>query len=69
MKVVRLELPDKLAEELNLLVESGWFKSEEEAIRLALVEFVRRHRAELLERFQREDIAWALKQRRTGGNR
>jgi hypothetical protein len=27
------------------------------------LEFVRRHRLELLEQFQREDIAWALKQK------
>lgn len=65
MKSVQVELPDKLAEELKLLVKAGWFRSEQEAIRLAVVEFVRRHRAELLERFQREDIAWALRQKET----
>jgi len=63
MKSVQVELPDKLADELDLLVKAGWFRSEGEAVRLALVEFVRRHRFELLERFQREDIAWALQQK------
>ena len=65
MKSMHVELPDKLADELNLLVQAGWFRDEEEAVRLALTEFVRRNRAELLERFQREDIAWALRQRGT----
>ena len=60
MKVINVELPEMLAEELGRLVEAGWFRNEEEAVRLALLEFVRRHRFELLERFQREDIAWVL---------
>ncbi len=63
MKSVQIELPDKLVEELDALIRAGWFHSEGEIIRLALVEFVRRHRLELLEKFQREDIAWALQQK------
>jgi Arc/MetJ-type ribon-helix-helix transcriptional regulator len=65
MKSMRLELPDKLAEELNRLVKAGWFHDEEEAIRLAVAEFLRQHRPDLLEQFQREDIEWALQQKRT----
>ena len=65
MKSVHVELPDKLAEEMNLLVTSGWFRNEEEVVRTALLDFLRRHRTELLERFQREDIAWALAQKET----
>jgi Arc/MetJ-type ribon-helix-helix transcriptional regulator len=57
MKPVQLELPDTLAAEVVALVQAGWFRSEDELVRLALVEFVQRHRFELLERFQREDIA------------
>ena len=64
MKSLQIELPDKLATDLDALVQAGWFHSEDELVRLALVEFVRRHRLELLERFQREDIAWALRQKR-----
>ncbi len=63
MKSIHVELPEKLAEELGRLVEAGWFRNEDEAVRLALLEFVRRHRFELLERFQREDIAWALREK------
>lgn len=63
MPSIEVELPDKLADELNLLIEAGWFQSREEAVRTAVLEFVRGHRVELLERFQREDIRWALGQR------
>jgi len=45
------------------MVKEGWFRNEGEAVRSALSEFIRRHRLELLERFQRKDIAWAIKQK------
>jgi Arc/MetJ-type ribon-helix-helix transcriptional regulator len=67
MKSIQIELPEKLAHELDMLVRQGWFRSEEEAIRFALLEFLRRHRLELLEQFQREDIAWALRQKDAAG--
>jgi len=60
MKTVNVELPDRAAQEIEQLVRAGWFASEGEAIRAAVLDFVRRNRIELLERFLREDIAWAL---------
>jgi len=63
MKSMTIELPDKLAQELVAMVEAGWFHDEGEVIRVALLDFLRRHRLELIERFQREDIAWALQQK------
>lgn len=63
MKVVQIELSDRMATELDALVKGGWFTDEVEVIRLALFEFIRRHRFALLEQFQREDIAWALQQK------
>jgi len=63
MKSIEVELPDKLADELNRLIEAGWFQNQEEAVRAAVLEFVRKSRVELVERFQREDIQWALAQR------
>ena len=45
------------------IVQQGWFRSEEEVLRFALLEFLRRHPLELYEQFQREDIAWALRQK------
>ena len=64
MKSVRIELPDKLADDLRSLVRNGWFRDEAEALRQALQEFLRRHPSELIERQQREDIAWAMIQKR-----
>lgn len=63
MKTLEIDLPDTLAEKLEELVKAGWFTSEDEIGRLALAEFVSRHRFELQEQFQREDIAWALSQK------
>ena len=60
MKSLTVELPEKLAEELEAVVAAGWFTDEGEAVRLALRELLRHQRRELEERFQREDIAWAL---------
>ncbi len=65
MKCINIELPDKLAQELDAMIQAGWFSNEAEVVRSALLEFVRRHRLELLQRFQQEDIAWALKQKGT----
>lgn len=63
MKTLQIEVPDPLAEKLEGLVKDGWFSSEDEIGRLALIEFVRRHRFELAEKFQRQDLQWALAQR------
>ncbi len=60
MKSLNVELPDKVADDIALLVRDGWFHSESELVRAALVEFLRTRQAELQERFQREDIAWAV---------
>lgn len=63
MKSVQVELSDKVIDELARLVKNGCFRSEEEAIRLAVVEFLSQRRLDLMERFEREDIAWALRQK------
>jgi len=62
VKSVQLELPEKTAMELESLVKNGWFASETEIIRLALTEFVKRYRFALQEKFQMEDVAWAMRQ-------
>jgi Arc/MetJ-type ribon-helix-helix transcriptional regulator len=63
MKTLELELPDALADKLEELVKEGWFTDKGEIGRLAVAELVGRHRFELQERFQREDIAWAVGQK------
>lgn len=60
MKTLALEVPDRMAEELENLVRAGWFTSEGEIVRLALAEFLRRNKLQLQEEHQMEDIRWAL---------
>jgi hypothetical protein len=42
-----------------------WFEKETDIIRVALLEFIQRNRLALAEQFQRDDIAWALRQHHT----
>lgn len=64
MKVISIEMPEKIAIELASYIKAGWFKDETEITLTALREFIRRNRMELLERFNREDIEWARRQRK-----
>ena len=64
MTSLQIELPDKLAAEVQRLVQAGWFETEQEIIRLALIEFIRRNEAALTEQFQLEDTSWAVAQAR-----
>lgn len=62
MKSLHVELPDQIAATIAQMVRDGWFRSEQELARLALAEFIRTRQGELQERFQREDIAWAVRE-------
>ncbi|MDA1192070.1 MAG: ribbon-helix-helix domain-containing protein [Candidatus Poribacteria bacterium] len=64
MKTVQVELPDKLATEIDKLVQSGWFHNEQELMRYALTEFVRHNLLELTRKQQLEDIEWAISRRK-----
>jgi Arc/MetJ-type ribon-helix-helix transcriptional regulator len=64
MKRFEIDLPDNLADEIDAAVRDGWFSTPADLVRVALQDYVRTHKFELLERQQREDIAWALKQRK-----
>ncbi len=64
MQAFSVEVPDKVAIELERLVADGWFASKNEVIRLALLEFIRHYQFTLIEQFQREDIEWALQQQK-----
>ena len=65
MKSLELELPDRVAAELEGLVKAGLYSNAQEAVRHALHEFLRRHASALAEKHQREDIAWALREARS----
>jgi len=60
MKSVYVELPDEVDSELKNMVAAGWFASQDEAIRMALLEFLKTAKLHLTEKFQMEDIQWAL---------
>ena len=62
MKTLSIDLPDKLAAELDAYVKAGIFRSEPDAALAAVSEFVRRNRVDLMERFAREDMEWAKKE-------
>lgn len=59
MKTITFELPDRLAQELEDLIRAGWFRSEEEVVRLALAELIKGQSFRLHEEHQLEDIRWA----------
>ena len=59
MKSIEIQLPDKLVSITRDYVGKGIFKSESDVLCAALLEFLRRNRLELIERFAREDIEWA----------
>ena len=67
MRSVTIELPERLGDELEALVNAGWFRDETELVRLALVEFLHRHSPDLIQQFQRDDIDWALRQKDAAG--
>lgn len=58
MKTLQAELPDKLYEQLKLLVKDGWFIDEKSVITEALRRFLETHKPKLLEKFMEEDIEW-----------
>ena len=62
MKTLSIAVPDHLAERINDYVKVGFFLSEPDVVLAAMSEFVRRNRIDLMERFAREDIEWAIKE-------
>ena len=62
MKTLSIAVPDHLAERINDYVKEGFFLSEPDVVLAAMSEFDRRNRIDLMERFAREDIEWAIKE-------
>jgi Arc/MetJ-type ribon-helix-helix transcriptional regulator len=63
MKHIQIDLPDKIAQQIEMMVRDGWFQDEGELLRTAILEFLQNRNQALTEEFQREDIAWALQQK------
>ena len=61
MKTVEARIPEQLDQQIDTLVEQGWFRSRDQLFQEALRRFLEAHRPELMERFIREDIEWGLR--------
>jgi len=58
---IQTTLPTRLAEQqMDALIREGWFPNADVLIAEALRRFLDTHRAELMERFIREDVEWGL---------
>ncbi len=57
---IQTTLPTRLAEQMETLIREGWFPNADVLIAEALRRFLDTHRAELMERFIREDVEWGL---------
>lgn len=60
MKTIKMQIPDKLYEQIEILVRDGWFRSREAIVDEALRRFLAVNRPELLKRFILEDVEWGL---------
>ena len=60
MATIQTDVPVRLLAEMQMLVEAGWFRDLDDLMLDALRRFVESHRAELMERFVREDVEWGL---------
>ncbi len=61
MKTLQAELPDKLYEQIKILVDAGWFIDEKAVLTEALRRFLETHKPELMEKFLKEDVEWGLR--------
>jgi len=57
---IQTDVPVGLLAEMQMLVKAGWFRDLDDLMLDALRRFVESRRAELMERFIREDAEWGL---------
>ena len=57
---IQTDVPVRLLTEMQKLVDAGWFRDLDDLMLDAFRRFVESHRAELMERFIREDVDWGL---------
>ncbi len=60
MKTLPAKVTPKLLEEIDELVEDGWYSSRSEAVRDAIRQLVRKQKIEKIEKNMEEDIEWGL---------
>lgn len=64
MVTINVEIPDRLNAELEELIRDGFFRDQSEILRFAALDYVKRRKLEVIEQQQRDDVAWALAQRK-----
>lgn len=62
-KTIQAELPERLMEDAQELVDRGWVGSVNELVAEALRRYLESHRDDLSEHFVREDVEWGLRGR------
>ncbi len=56
-----IKLPSRLAEQVQLHVQEGWFSDLNSLVVEALRRYLETHKGEFIERFTEEDVEWGLK--------
>ena len=59
--LAQVQLPKRLADAVEQLVNEGWYSDQQSVMVEALRRFLASHRPERMERFVREDVAWGLR--------
>ncbi len=58
---VQADVPSRVLNEIQSLVDAGWFLSVDEVVTAALRKFIESHSSSLMQDFVREDIEWGLR--------
>ena len=58
--MIQTEIPVALLAQGENLVNQGWFRSIDDVMLDALRRYLESHRADLMETFIRQDVAWGL---------
>ena len=57
---IQTTVPSKLYQQIQTLIDQGWFKDENDVVIEALRRYLDAYRPDLLEQFVREDVDWGL---------
>lgn len=60
MESIPAKITPKLVEEMDNIIDEGWYANRSELIRDAIREMIRKMKAERLEQAIKEDVSWGL---------
>jgi hypothetical protein len=60
-KAIHAELPERLMEDAQAMIDQGWVGSLNELLAEALRRYLESHRDNLAQNFIREDVQWGLR--------